>query len=116
MHTVKKNWYRPIVLDFNDWLKDKAEAHERIKLSSGKSETEDSNPSAKVIRMETGAKIFASTTTSQTPAMGDKTENRPTSCFAFEKSTPYGVGRCSAKKRPTNGRNWLQTTNFVFHA
>ena len=31
MHTVKKEWLRPTMLDFNDWLKEKAEAHERMK-------------------------------------------------------------------------------------
>ena len=34
MHTVKRNWNRPNMIDFDDWLKDKAEAHERMKASS----------------------------------------------------------------------------------
>ena len=28
LHSVKKCWRQPTVLDFNDWLHDKAEAHE----------------------------------------------------------------------------------------
>ena len=32
MHTVKRDLSRPTLIDFNDWLKDKAEAHERMKL------------------------------------------------------------------------------------
>ena len=27
LHSVKKCWRQPIVQDFNDWLRDKAEAH-----------------------------------------------------------------------------------------
>ena len=29
-HTVKRSLDRPTLIDFNDWLKDKAEAYERI--------------------------------------------------------------------------------------
>ena len=29
MHTVRHNWQRTTLLDFNNWLKEKAEAHER---------------------------------------------------------------------------------------
>ena len=35
MHTVKRNLDRPTLVDFNDWLKDKAEADERMKTASG---------------------------------------------------------------------------------
>ena len=36
MQTVKKEWLRPNMLDFNDWLKEKAEAHECMKSISFK--------------------------------------------------------------------------------
>ena len=35
MHTVKRSLDRPTLIDFNDWLKHKAEAHERMKTASG---------------------------------------------------------------------------------
>ena len=31
MHTVRQHWQRLTLLDFNDWLKNKAEGHERLK-------------------------------------------------------------------------------------
>ena len=57
MHTVKKDWSRSTLLDFNDWLDDKAEAHERTKVSTTKPKSEDSTQS--VTRTRTGAKLFA---------------------------------------------------------
>ena len=36
MHTVKKDLSRPTLLNFNEWLKDKAEAHERMKVPATK--------------------------------------------------------------------------------
>ena len=33
MHTVVKDMLRPTLIDFNDGLKRKAEAHERMKIS-----------------------------------------------------------------------------------
>ena len=75
IHTVRKNWDRPTILEINDWLKDKAEAHERMKLSSGKLKTEDSNPHANVTRTKNESKIFASTSCSETPSMGEKADN-----------------------------------------
>ena len=35
MHTTKRDLNRPTQVDFNNWLKGKTEAHERIKNSSG---------------------------------------------------------------------------------
>ena len=31
MQTVSRQWHRPSLLDFNEWLKEKAEGHERLK-------------------------------------------------------------------------------------
>ena len=62
LHTVKKDWTRPTLLDFNDWLEDKAEAHERMKMSSGKPKAEKSAPT--VTRTKTGAKVFAAASSS----------------------------------------------------
>ena len=33
MHTVKKNWDRPNLFEFDDWLKDQAETHEKMNPS-----------------------------------------------------------------------------------
>ena len=45
LFTVKKHWVKPTVLDFNDWLKEKAEAHNLRKNTATKARTEDTNNS-----------------------------------------------------------------------
>ena len=45
LFTVKKHWVKPTLLDFNDWLKEKAEVHDLMKQTSSKARTEDNNNS-----------------------------------------------------------------------
>ena len=47
LFTVKKHWVKPNLLDFNDWLKEKAEAHDLMKNTATKARTEDTNNSEK---------------------------------------------------------------------
>ena len=54
MHTVKLNWDPPTPIDFNDWLKDKAEADERMKAASGKPKAEE-NTTESVKKTKIGA-------------------------------------------------------------
>ena len=39
MHTVRHNWQRPTLLDFNNWLIEKAEGHEKLRLLNSKAKT-----------------------------------------------------------------------------
>ena len=48
LHSVKKCWRQPIVLDFNDWLRDKAEAHELMRVSQNKSRPEETSKAADI--------------------------------------------------------------------
>ena len=41
MHTVRHHWQRPTLLDFNNWLKEKAEGHERLRLLNSKAKNEE---------------------------------------------------------------------------
>ena len=41
MHTVRHNWQRPTLLDSNNWLKEKAEGHERLRLLKCKAKNEE---------------------------------------------------------------------------
>ena len=41
MLTVNKEWLRPTMLEYNDWLKEKAEIHERMKAISFKGKSAD---------------------------------------------------------------------------
>ena len=41
MQTVRRQWHRPTLLDFNEWFKEKAEGHERLKAINSKVKTEE---------------------------------------------------------------------------
>ena len=58
LFTVKKHWVKPTLLDFNDWLKEKAEAHDLMKQSATKATPEDNLTS--VTKTKTASKVFAS--------------------------------------------------------
>ena len=57
LFTVKKLGVKPTLLDFNDWLKEKAKAHDLMKQSATKSESEDNSTS--VNKTKTASKVFA---------------------------------------------------------
>ena len=54
-HTVRHNWRRPTLLDFNNWLKEKAEGHERLRVLNSKATNEEA------IKPKT-TKVFAANT------------------------------------------------------
>ena len=87
LHTVKKDWTRPTLSDFNDWLKDKAEAHERMKVSSAKPKNDESAPT--VTRTKTGAKVFTAAS-SNAPSTGTstKTNRVQLACIACKENHP----------------------------
>ena len=60
LFTVKKHWVKPTLLDFNDWLKEKAEAHDLMKNTATKAKTEDTINS--VTRSKIASKAFAANT------------------------------------------------------
>ena len=57
LHTVKRCWRQPAVIDFIDWLRDKAEAYESMHVSQNKSQPEDTSqtgfhkPTKKILPM-----------------------------------------------------------------
>ena len=54
LHTVKQDMYQPTLIHFAAWLKDKAEAHERMKSTTfPKSRVEDA------VKSKTSSKVFA---------------------------------------------------------
>ena len=60
LFTIKKLWVKPTLLDFNDWLKEKAEAHNLMKNTAIKARTEDKNNS--VTRSKVASKAIAANT------------------------------------------------------
>ena len=115
-----KNWDGPTLFEVNrtkevkgQRLQDKGETPKRMKLSSGKPKIEDSNPPTNVTRTKIGAKIFASTSSSQTPPMGDK-DNGPTSCIACKEK--HRLWRCPVfrEKTPTQQTKLVADNELCF--
>ena len=102
-HTVKRDLNRPTLIDFNDWLKDKAEAHERMKASSGKPKIEES-PTGNVTKTKTNSKVFAATTTSTRDTMATKpsTQKFQVSCVVCKDKHPLWRCQFFRKKTPTD--------------
>ena len=83
LYTVKKHWDNPTLLDFNDWPKEKAEAHVLMKQSATKAKSEDNITS--VTMTKTASKVFASNsqqreTKSQMPSSSRNTYFRCVVC------------------------------------
>ena len=96
MNTVERNLDRPTLIHFNDWLKEKAEAHERMQATSSKPKTDDI-PASAVTKTKTGTKVFASTTSNQVT-----TETKPKGdrhCVVFKDSHP--LWRCPVFRQKT---------------
>ena len=100
LFTVKKHWMKPTLLDFNDWLKEKAEAHNLMKNTRFKARTEDTNNS--VTRSKVASKAFAankqhrsnlkpqqsSPSTSISSCIVCKGSHRLWECRVFKENTP----------------------------
>ena len=112
MHTVKKDWSRPTLLNFNEWLKDKAEAHERMKISTTKPKNDESAQS--VTRTKTCAKLFAASSSSTSLKESRTKPNQvQLNCIVCKDNIHCGAVACSLiKRRPTEQR-LLPKTNFV---
>ena len=96
MNTVKRNLDRPTLIQSNDWLKEKAEAHERMKVTSSKTKTYDVTAPT-VTKAKTGTKVFAATTCNQhTTGTKPRGEKR---CVACKESHP--LWRCPVFRRKT---------------
>ena len=93
LFTVKKHWVKPTLLDFNDWLKEKAEAHDLMKQTSSKARTEDNTNS--VVKTNVASRTFAANT--QT-----KGTQRPASTSATPVTPRYIV--CKVNHRICDGR------------
>ena len=78
LFTVNKHWVKPALLDFNDWLKEKAGAHELMKQTSSKARTEDNTNS--VVKTKVVSRTFAANTQSkgtQRPVLTSATPPTP---------------------------------------
>ena len=108
---MKKHWVKPTLLDFNDWLKEKAEAHDLMKQTSSKARTEDNTNS--VVKTKVASRTFAANTQTkgtQRPASASATPATPRcivckgnhriwECRVFEENSPTQRARVVAEAK-----------------
>ena len=114
LHTVRRTLDRPTLIDFNDWLKDKAEAHERMKSLPNKAKPEESN-NVTVTKTKTASKVFAATTSSQQSASAKVRNGKPPkTCAACKEKHP--LCRCPAfrGKTPTERARIVADNKLCF--
>ena len=114
LHVVKRNLARPTLLDFNDWLKEKAEAHERMKASSNKPKTEERVALLQPIKPKLPQKYSLPPLVLEQlhPNLQQMSQKLHLALFA-KKNTLYGVVRSSGKRHPHREQRLLPTTNCV---
>ena len=114
LFTVEKHWVKPTHLDFNVWLKEKAEAHDLLKQSATKARPEDSSTS--VNKAKTASKVFASNsqqrdTKKQIPSYS---KNFTLGALYAKVTTGYGSVEFSRKRLQPRELSWWRMTNFAF--
>ena len=97
---VKRNWSSPNQIDINNWLKEKADAHEQIKNVAGKPKVEEPSKTKAV------TKVFA------TKSTVEKKFEYP---FCILCKAKHALWKCSAFKEKTSTQcaNSLRKTNFA---
>ena len=98
LFVVKRNWSRPNLIDFNNWLKDKAEAHEQMKNMPGKPKVEEPSKTKAVTR------VFASTSTVEKnfeypSCILCKGKHALWKCSVFKEKTPTQRAKFSAENK-----------------
>ena len=113
MHTVKKDWSQPTLLDFNESLKDKAEAHERMKISTTKPKSDESAQS--VTRTKAGVKVFAA---SSSNASSKESRTKPNqvqlNCNVCKDYHPLWRCRVFLDKTPTDRAKIVAENKLCF--
>ena len=98
LHTVRRTLDKPRLIDFNDWLKDKAEAHERMKSRPNKAKPEESN-NVTITKTKTASKVFAATTSQQSAIAKANSDKPPNTCVACTEKHP--LWRCPTFRAKT---------------
>ena len=114
LFTVKKHWVKPTLLDFNYWLKEKAEAHDLMKQSATKAKPEENITS--VTKTKTASKVFASNsqqrdTKKQIPSSSTNTYSR---CIVCKGNHRLWECRVFKEKTPTLRAKLVADTKFCF--
>ena len=114
LFTVKKHWVKPTLLDFNDWLKEKAEAHDLMKQTSSKARADDNTNS--VVKTKVSSRTFAADTQSkgtQRPASTSATPATPR-CIVCKGNHRIWVCRVFEEKSPNQRAKVLAGAKLCF--
>ena len=112
LHRVKRVLIRPTMLDFNDWLKERAEGHDRMKTASFRSKPEDANSSG-AVKTKVSSKVFPSNSKSSSisrQSQSSKIAHPP--CVLCKSQHP--IWRCQTRNKLR--RSVLKRTNSAFRA
>ena len=100
LFTVKKHWVKPTLPDSNDWLKEKAEAHDLMKQTSSKARIEENTNS--VVKTKVASRTFAANTQTkgtQRPASTSATTANPR-CIVYKGNHRIWECRLFKEKSP----------------
>ena len=114
--TVKKHWVKPTLLDFNDWLKEKAEAHDLMKQSAIKAKLEENITS--VTKTKTASKCLHQTHNkgTQRSKLHLLPQTLTLGALYAKVTTGYGSVEFSRKRLQPRELSWWRITNFAFRA
>ena len=114
LFTFKKHWVKPTLIDFKDWLKEKAEAHDLLKQSATKARPEDNSTS--VTKPKTTSKVFAPNsqqrkTRKQMPSSSTNTYSR---CIVCKGNHRLWECRLFKEKTPTQRAKLVADNKLCF--
>ena len=115
LYTVKKHWVIPTLLDFNDWLKEKAKAHDLMRNTAFKARTEDTNNS--VTRSNVASKAFAANTQHKSNVKPQQSSPSPpiSSCIVCKGSHRLWECRFFKEKIPTQRAKVVAEARLCFY-
>ena len=116
LFTVQKHWGKRNLLDFNNWLKEKAESHDLMKQSATKARPEDDSTS--VTKTKTASKVFASNSQERETKkqMPSSSKTLTLAALYAKVTTGYGSVEFSKKRLQPRELSLWRITNFAFRA
>ena len=116
LFTVKKHWVKPTLLDFYDWLEEKAEAYDLMKKNATKAKPEENNTS--VTKTKTASKLFASNSQQKETRkqMSSSSTNTYFHCIVCKSNHRLWECRVFQEKTLTQRAKLMRIANFAFRA
>ena len=116
LFTVKKHWVKPTLLDFNDWLKEKAEAHNLMKQSATKARPEDNSTSVTKTKQLQKCLHQIRNKGKQRSKCHLLPQTLSFDALYAKVTTGYGSVEFSRKRLQPRELSWWRITNFAFRA